>query len=273
MFLYKLKKLFYLNISCINNDNNMNNTNGFIYIRNHIYYINDNICKLGKTKNIPERDNNYATSEYRRGKFELVIEILNNQIYDDTYIEKLLQKYFKKYHSKINGGTEFYQNKIIDEIVPFLSKTIIKFRVLTEEEINNLTHIKRIKLLQVLLKKFFHNRETKENRLRNKLQEIYLIEILYNLITYNKVFLKAPTGFGKTHLYYKTILQMKFNRILFLTPRLELNHQIVEDKYSSYTKNDNYEVIHFSDLNYLSKEDKINKYSKIILLSGNLKYE
>jgi superfamily II DNA or RNA helicase len=240
----------------------MNNTNGFIYIRNHIYYINDNICKLGKTKNIPERDNNYATSEYRRGKFELVIEILNNQIYDDTYIEKLLQKYFKKYHSKINGGTEFYQNKIIDEIVPFLSKTIIKFRVLTEEEINNLTHIKRIKLLQILLKKFFHNRETKENRLRNKLQEIYLVEILYNLITYNKVFLKAPTGFGKTHLYYKTILRMKFNRILFLTPRLELNHQIVEDKYSSYIKNDNYEVIHFSDLNYLSKEDKINKYSK-----------
>ena len=51
------------------------------YIRQHIYYNNDNICKLGKTKNIPERDNTYATGEYRRGKFSLVIEILNKITY------------------------------------------------------------------------------------------------------------------------------------------------------------------------------------------------
>ena len=36
-------------------------SNGFIYIRQSIYYDNYNICKLGKTKNIPERDNTYAT--------------------------------------------------------------------------------------------------------------------------------------------------------------------------------------------------------------------
>ena len=37
----------------------------------------------------------------------------------------------------------------------------------------------RIRKLKDLLKRFFHNRlsETKENRLRNKLQEIYLVEI------------------------------------------------------------------------------------------------
>lgn len=238
--------------------------NGYIYIRQHSSYNNNKICKLGKTKNIPDRDNTYATSEYKRGYFILAIELLNTQEYDDTYVEQLLQRYFKKYHSKIDGGTEFYQNKIIDEIVPFLSTTKIKFKVLSEEEINNLIHQERIRKLKDLLKRFFHNRlsETKENRLRNKLQEIYLVEIINHLNTYNKVFLKAPTGFGKTHIYYKTILRMKFNRILFLTPRILLNQQIVEDKYSSYIKDDNYRIIHFSDLDNLSKEEKIKKYSK-----------
>ena len=250
---------------------NMDSNNGFVYVRQHVYYENDKICKLGKSKNIPDRDNGYATGEYRRGKFGLVIEISNNQIFDDTYVEKLLQRYFKNYHSKIDGGSEFYQNKIIDEIVPFLSTTKIKFKVLSEEEINNMIHQERIKKLRELLKKFFHNRQSKENRLRNKLQEIYLVEIINHLNTYKKVFLKAPTGFGKTHIYYKTILRMKFNRILFLTPRILLNQQIVEDKYSSYIKDDNYKIIHFSDLDNLSKEENIKKYSthnrKIIMTS------
>jgi len=126
----------------------MTSNNGYIYIRQHIYYENDKICKLGKSKNIPDRDNAYATGEYKRGKFGLVIEILNNQTSDDTYVEILLQQHFKNYHSKIDGGSEFYQNKIIDEIVPFLSSTFIKFKVLTEEEINNLIHQERIKKLK-----------------------------------------------------------------------------------------------------------------------------
>ena len=240
----------------------MNSNNGFVYIRQHIYYDYDKICKLGKSKNILDRDNSYATSEYKRGYFRLVIEISNDQIFDDTYVEKLLQRYFKNYHSKINGGNEFYKNKIIDEIVPFLSNTLIKFKVLLEDEINNLIHQERIRKLKNLLKIFFHNRQSKENILRNKLQEIYLVEIIDHLNIYKKVFLKAPTGFGKTHIYYKTILQMKFNRILFLTPRILLNYQIVEDKYSSYIKDDNYIIIHFSDLDNLCKEENIKKYSK-----------
>ena len=142
--------------------------NGIIYIRHHSSYDNNKICKLGKTKNIIDRDNTYATSEYERGKFILAIELLNNQKYDDTYVEQLLQKYFKKYHSKKNGGSEFYQNDIIDEIEPFLSTTIIKFKVLSEEEINNLIYQERIRKLIELLKKFFHNRLSKTKTITRK---------------------------------------------------------------------------------------------------------
>ena len=72
----------------------MDSNNGFIYIRQHINYNNDNICKLGKTKNILDRDNCYATGEYIRGKFILVLKIENNQIFDDTNVEKILKRYF-----------------------------------------------------------------------------------------------------------------------------------------------------------------------------------
>jgi superfamily II DNA or RNA helicase len=242
--------------------------NGYIYIRTHEYYNNDNICKLGKTKNIYNRDFTYATSEYKRGEFILIIEILNDQIYDDTFVEKLLQKYFKNYHSKSNGGNEFYNNKIINEIVLFLLTTKIKFKVLSNEEINNLIKTEHIKILSKLLEKLII--KIKENNLRYRLQNLYITDIISNLYKYNKVFIKAPTGFGKTHLYYKTIIQMKFNKILFLTPRILLNHQIVEDKYSFYIKNDNYKIIHFSDLTYENKENTIKNlllYNKIIITS------
>jgi superfamily II DNA or RNA helicase len=247
--------------------------NGYIYIRYHSSYENNQICKLGKTNNIINRDSTYATSEYERGKFILVIELLNNQKYDDTYVEKLLQKYFKKYHSKKNGGSEFYQNDIIKEIEPFLSMTTIKFKVLSEEEIKNIIYHGRIKKLKDLLKKVIQNKrsETKENRLRNKLQDNYIVEIIEKLNIYKKAFIKAPTGFGKTHLYYKTIIKMKFDSILFLTPRILLNHQIVEDKYSFYIKDANYDIIHYSDIDFKEKEKTIKKnlksYKKFIMTS------
>jgi hypothetical protein len=132
----------------------MKSNNGFIYIRHHIYFTNDNICKLGRTKDIYNRDNNYATNEYIRGNFILVIEILDNQIYDDIYVEKLLQKYFKCYNNKKDGGIEFYNIKIIDEIIPFLSKTNIKFKILSNQEINNIIKLGKIIKLQYLLKNF-----------------------------------------------------------------------------------------------------------------------
>ena len=48
--------------------------------------------------------------------------------------------------------------------------------------------------------------------LRNQLQQNYIIDISNKLIDYNKVYIKAPIGFGKTHLYYKII--KKFNLIV-----------------------------------------------------------
>lgn len=245
----------------------MNNNNGYIYIRQHIYYDNDNICKLGKTNNLNNRNNCYITGEYKRGYFKLVIEILNNQKYDNTFIERLLQNNFKNYHRKIDGGNEFYNKDIINKIVPFLSETRLKFRVLTKEEIydiinqekiNNMTNQEKdlkLKVLNMLHK----NKKINKNSFRDNLQNIYVNEIINQLNLNKKAFLKAPTGFGKTHIYYKIISEMKFNKILFLTPRILLNQQIVEDKYSFYIHKDNYKFMNFSILDNLDKEKILKK--------------
>ena len=43
---------------------------------------------------------------------------------------------------------------------------------------------------------------------RNRKQDEYLNEIINNLELTNKAFIKASTGFGKTHVYYKLIKKL-----------------------------------------------------------------
>ena len=47
---------------------------GYIYLRNHESYHKYEAYKLGKTKNIPNRNNGYVTNEILRGNFEAVFE-------------------------------------------------------------------------------------------------------------------------------------------------------------------------------------------------------
>ena len=225
---------------------------GYIYIRTDISKDIDNVCKLGQTNNIPNRDHQYCTGEYTRGIFILVIEILDEK-YNHVFVEQLLQIKFEKYHMKKDGGNEFYKIEIINEIEPYLISKNIKYKVLTQEEIDNLT-INNKKNVETI---------SREDKFRNIIQEEYIIELKEELIKNKKVFLKAPTGFGKTHIYYKIIKNMGFNKILFLTPRKNLNIQLLDKKYSSYIKDDNFKIVHYSELNISDKEKAIRSCSQL----------
>ena len=141
-----------------------------------------------------------------------------------------------------------------DEIEPFLKKTLIKFKLLTEEEINNLIRLERIKKLKNLLKKLFYNKPLDK---RNKLQNEYVIDILTNLERYNRVLVKAPTWFGKTIIIYKTINKLYSKNILIFTPRLNLNIQFIETKYTKHLniKYDyhQYSIGYHNNINYDTK--------------------
>ena len=58
------------------------NSNGYIYIRNHPSYYDENVCKIGKTKNIINRDSSYATGEITRGYFEDIYKVPIKQLKD-----------------------------------------------------------------------------------------------------------------------------------------------------------------------------------------------
>ncbi len=108
---------------------------GYIYIREHESYNNYAVCKLGKTECIPERENTYVTGEIVKGTFTLVFEVKKDQL---DLIEKVLQKNFKNINVYINGGTEFFKLEIKELIEPYFKEKNIHYKILNQEDINNL---------------------------------------------------------------------------------------------------------------------------------------
>ena len=86
---------------------------GYIYVRTHESYDIHDACKIGITNNIPERDSTYTTGEIKRGQFVLVFEV---PIQITSIIERLLQNEFKKEQILDDGGTEFFNKNIMNQI-------------------------------------------------------------------------------------------------------------------------------------------------------------
>jgi superfamily II DNA or RNA helicase len=239
---------------------------GQLYVREHEAFDIYDACKLGITQNISNRETTYITSEIRRGEFSHVFEVPLEKL---LRAELWLRYDFKNFNVYIDGGTEFYKKSIIPLIIEQLKKRNIEARQLSLEEIESIKRKEyvnqRKKHLANLIAKQLKETIPRplphclQNNLRNELQASYEEPINNALITYNRATIKAPTGFGKTHLYYKAIVKCNSARVLFLTPRLMLNHQIVEEKYSFYIKHGNYEIIHYSDIESKDKEKIIKK--------------
>lgn len=118
----------------------MTQQHGYIYIRTHPSYDIENACKVGKTKNIPERENTYATGEIRRGKFSTVFEVPFENMDE---IECSIQEEFRELNIYYDAGTEFYNKSIITIIQPYLIHLGIEYRELSEKEISDLVRSDR----------------------------------------------------------------------------------------------------------------------------------
>lgn len=110
---------------------------GYIYVRCHSAYDADNACKLGKTTNIPDRDNQYATSEVRRGHFVAVYKLIDGSSATLAFVEKYLQTEFTQYNVHYNGGHEFYDKSIIPQIAEQLTSIGVDYIQMTQDEIAN----------------------------------------------------------------------------------------------------------------------------------------
>ena len=195
---------------------------GYIYIRYHEAYDKYDAFKLGITTNIPDRDTQYATGEIKRGIFEIVFEIPIEKMKN---IEYLLHLKFYEFNCKINGGTEFFNKKIINLIEPFLINIGIKYRKLSNHEISTLLRRNRVKesfkkLIQILKLK-----RTKQIYIPRKYQTIIIKNAVIHFQQYDKGILVLICGVGKTLISLWITQELNSNTILIGVPSLKLMEQ------------------------------------------------
>lgn len=148
------------------------------------------------------------------------------------FFQTELDEYYKKYEASNYNLFKSFQKFQLDELVKYQNKLL---------DGRNFREIK---------------------------QTEYMNEIKIQLELSGKCFIKAPTGFGKTVLYYKSISKLNCKKILILTPRKMLNKQIVETKYMKYLdeNNSSYKILHYSELSNVEAKQtcikKIKKYQK-----------
>jgi len=202
---------------------------GYIYIRSHPAYDAHDACKMGKTDSIPERDAQYATGEIERGKFEPVFEVPIKQL---SIVENLLKSKFSKFNVRIDGGTEFFNKRIIILIEPYLCKLGIQFKRLSEQEIKRLNRKYRIRKLfkrfSKLLKMKMTNQEITTSHESQKQSFSHVprddqIAIIEKSVSYFSDEMKnglliIPCGVGKTLISLWITKRLNSNKILIGVP-------------------------------------------------------
>lgn len=255
----------------------MNKQEGYIYIRYHESYDKDNACKLGKAKNIVERDSVYATSEIKRGKFILVIKVKKVDV-----IEKLLQNHFNNLglHIYHNGGTEFYDKTIINKVVPYLKYLGAKYKELTQDEIDKLIRSKRTKKINI--KKLIDY--VKTNIMPNNQQIMVLNKIndFYKINTKGKLIWSC--GLGKTLLSILISKKLNCKNVLIGVPSIYLQKQFITEIIkifpnkknllcvggdTMYSTTNNDKIISFLQKNTPDAKFTITTYASCCLLVNN----
>jgi len=198
---------------------------GYIYIRYHESYDIYNVCKLGITTNIPDRDSTYATGEVRRGVFEIVfeVEVPCEKILED--IEESIQEKFHEFNYKINGGKEFFNKKILNLIEPYLNTLDVKYRKLSSQEISSLLRRHRIRESFKKIIQFMKLKRTKQIYIPRNYQTIIIKNAVIHFQKYDKGILVLICGVGKTLISLWITQELKSNTILIGVPSLNLMEQ------------------------------------------------
>lgn len=251
----------------------MNQTNGYIYIRNHLSYDIEAACKIGKTSNIPERDIQYATGEIKRGYFEAVFEVPIKKM---DIIEKLIHYEFRELNIKYDAGTEFYNKKIITLIEPYLIKLGIKHKKLSKQEINDLVRCNRVKniIKKINIQSFIDAlkfKKTDKQYIWNEREyQRTIINFSKNeLLSKNKIYIELPTGGGKSYIVYRLFEYFKSEFIIIVSPRKIVNSQNILQKYLQILK-DNYSTFNCSTDNNFDQFLKLSNKKIVICCTQSI---
>ena len=250
-------------------------TIGYIYIRNHSSYDVEDVCKMGKTNNIPERDSQYATGEIKRGCFDNVYQVPIEKM---GIVERLLQNEFSNLNIKYDGGTEFYNKEIINLIEPYLINIGIQYRKLSNQEISDLIRCNRVKktIKKINIKSLISILKS-NNQSLNKQYIWNEREYQRNIINYgknellsnNKLYIELPTGGGKSYIVYNLFEYLKSEFIIIVSPRKIINSQNISEKYLQILK-DNYNIFNYSTDNNFDEYLRLSNKKIVICCTQSI---
>lgn len=258
---------------------------GYIYLREHESYDIYNCYKLGKTVNIPERENTYITGEIKKGNFIMILKVKINEV---DLIEQKLKNYFIKINFYVDGGTEFFNKSILGEIEKYLSQNNIYFVKLKKEEIdelkrnyrekNNLNNNRELNKNNDIIEDQNIDENIDENnqiisndvniikKVPHKYQEIIINEVIKYFNKENKGILNIPCGVGKTLLsLWITERLYCNNKIIIGVPNIELLEQWESDVIDIFPNHKIFKVQ--SGIKINSIENMIKDNMKIIILT------
>jgi superfamily II DNA or RNA helicase len=231
---------------------------GYIYIRDNKWYMQNNVYKVGITTSIKDRSNTYITGEIYRGFYVKIYELNVNQSQLNLIDNLIIDKFKKDYNIYFDGGKEFYNRKIINEIEPYLNKLNIKFITKTEDELKRINRENNediiinnyLKLVSKLLKN--------ENEIILRDYQINAINYIKNeLIKNNKIYLCLATGAGKSQIAFNVISEIKPLNILIFSPRIAIKKQNIDEKYLNILNNYDYNIYSYCYQSYKKVYDLI----------------
>ena len=237
----------------------MNMNKGYIYIRIHTSYDKYNVCKLGKTINLIERNSTYKTGEVESGYFELAIELDIKKL---DIIEKLLQNHFKLlgYYYYLDGGIEFFTKDIITLIIPYLKTLNLQFTVLSKEQIKLIIRNNTIKKIfkKININNFINILTNKNNTIIPREHQINVLLKINDFYRDNNIGkLIHACGLGKALLGILIVQKLKYKTVIIGVPSIYLQKQMRKEIMKIYNNHNNILYIGGEDG---VKENDINKF-------------
>ena len=207
--------------------------NTYIYIRINEYWSNKKIVKLGKTNNPNDRESSYITSEPDKGRF-VKIYLVN-----DINTEEYLKIKFEQYNYKGTGGTEFFDECIIDKIEDEMNKLDIDYKLV---DIKDTPPATKTNSQPISPPKLPELSECTENIVEDKLilrdevqkssHNIFVQKLDMN--EYFQGIYYIATGIGKTYIAYMNCLyhlsKYPNDNILWITYK----HEIINSQDTDY---------------------------------------
>jgi len=270
----------------------------FIYIRTNEWFKQNNVYKVGITTSIKDRSNNYITGEIVKGYYVKIFNLNNINKNKLHLIDKIIKIKFKKLNVYNDGGTEFYEKSIINEIEKYLTKINISFTTINEDELKRINRNKNIKnnFIKLIYKYIdslneleeleelnycYNDNDNYQDKLRDY-QEIIINECLLNINKDNRVYMSLATGGGKSKITYSIFNELlnkqNKNTIIIFTPRINICNQNIQNKYLNILL-DEYFIYNKDNLNKIKNTDNniicccINSIKKVanIIKTADLK--